>query len=270
MPFLDVIIHHEGPRFSFEIYRKLTNLNSYIHNFSSHQFKIKQSVYRGMFYRALSIVSPQYLNDEIKFIYQIGYNHKYNKSFLDRCLSLAQRSFYGGNKPKIDRQDKHSDTVILPFHNNFLIFPRLFKYLKINLVFNYKQTIRQLLIKHSPLIQMGGIYRIDCVDCDRFYIGQTGRDIKKRVKEHAYAVRMGNNANAIFLHMSSKNHRMNVQGARVIKMCNTYVNRNVIESCMIDFTWDKNVNISNGLFGIDKIACHLFDKQLNFERMLHI
>ena len=72
----------------------------------------------------------------------------------------------------------------------------------------------------------------------------------------------GDNYNAIWLHMAEEGHRMDVKNAYLLKKCNSYVERNIIESCLIDLTWNKNVNISKGLYNIDAIGCYLINKQL--------
>ena len=40
--------------------------------------------------------------------------------------------------------------------------------------------------------EKAGIYRIDCTDCEKFYIGQTSRNFKIRFKEHIQALKSGN------------------------------------------------------------------------------
>jgi len=40
-----------------------------------------------------------------------------------------------------------------------------------------------------PVSQKNGIYRIECGECDGVYIGQTGRNIDERFREHSHAVK---------------------------------------------------------------------------------
>ena len=39
-----------------------------------------------------------------------------------------------------------------------------------------------------PLLKKGVVYRVPCMDCDMSYIGETGRNLKKRLVEHKEAV----------------------------------------------------------------------------------
>lgn len=42
-----------------------------------------------MYLRALRIVSPEYFDNEIETIYNIGISLKYPKEFLDDCFKIA-------------------------------------------------------------------------------------------------------------------------------------------------------------------------------------
>ena len=59
-----------------------------------------------------------------------------------------------------------------------------------------QQTIRQLLVRpkdrDKPEDKTGVVYRIDCEECEASYIGQTGRQLKERIKEHRRATEKGN------------------------------------------------------------------------------
>ena len=72
IPFLDVLIERVEHNFKFTIYRKPTNICSYIHYYSSHALSIKLAKFSGMFLKALKICSDDYLLEEIEFIFSIG------------------------------------------------------------------------------------------------------------------------------------------------------------------------------------------------------
>ncbi len=52
----------------------------------------------------------------------------------------------------------------------------------------------------------GFVYSIPCMDCNSVYVGETGRNLEKRLKEHQYAVKRMDNKNGIFLHAWKKSH----------------------------------------------------------------
>ena len=72
IPFLDCVIHRHDNGFKYSIYRKPTNVTSYVHYYSSHPDQVKRSVFSSMFLRAFRICSPEFFDDEIKLIYDTG------------------------------------------------------------------------------------------------------------------------------------------------------------------------------------------------------
>ena len=60
-------------------------------------------------------------------------------------------------------------------------------------VFKPCRTIRQTLVRVKNRIpedkRKEVIYEMPCKDCEKLYIGETGRTLKKRVSEHKQAVR---------------------------------------------------------------------------------
>ena len=86
--FLDVLIERVEHNFKFTIYRKPTNICSYIHYYSSHALSIKLAPVSGMFLRALKICSV-YLLEEIDFILSIGRKHKYPDFIFDKAYNKA-------------------------------------------------------------------------------------------------------------------------------------------------------------------------------------
>ena len=68
-------------------------------------------------------------------------------------------------------------------------------------MFKSQHTLRESLVRvkqSRPKEERNGVvYEVPCASCDHVYIGETGRGLKERVKEHRYAVRMGNMNNGI-------------------------------------------------------------------------
>lgn len=139
--------------------------------------------------------------------------------------------------------------------------PRLLKPFKIKVVFKYNDCIKNILIKNSPKTNVGVIYKIPCLMCDRFYIGQTGKGLEVRIRQHQYSVRTENNSNAMFLHMSHNNHKIDWGGAVSIVENSSVVERNIIESAIIKYTLNDNMNISQGMYNLD---CFIINDLVSF------
>ena len=85
IPFLDVLIERVEHNFKFTIYRKPTNICSYIHYYSSHALSIKLSTFSGMFKRVQKICLDEYLLEEIEFIFSIGRKNRYPDFILGKA-----------------------------------------------------------------------------------------------------------------------------------------------------------------------------------------
>ena len=71
-----------------------------------------------------------------------------------------------------------------------------------NVIFSYSSTIGRTIIRNSPKEEEGVIYKIPC-ECGKFYLGQTGKHIQKRILQHKYCIRINAPNSAINLHVNN-------------------------------------------------------------------
>ena len=111
------------------------------------------------------------------------------------------------------------------------------------LIFKNSNTIRKILIKNSPVEEFNGcVYEIPCNNCDRFYVGQAGKNLEKRTKQRKYSVRTGQESSAVFCHVRDKNHVIDFDSTRIIMKCRDYHDRKIIKSAII-----RNVSIKTSI-----------------------
>ena len=67
-------------------------------------------------------------------------------------------------------------------------------------------------------VKCGVIYKIKCKECNHAYIGETGKELYKRVSEHKLAV---HNLSAIYHNISEIGHSMNWDHTEVLAQQNT-------------------------------------------------
>ena len=97
-----------------------------------------------------------------------------------------------------------------------------------------------------PLLKKGVVYRVSCMDCDMSYIGETGRNLKKRLVEHKAAVKRGDTKNGIAVHAWERQHRVNWDEADVLVQEPRYWRRRVLEAVKIQ-KHAGNTNLDCGL-----------------------
>ena len=250
LPFLDVLIIRNNRNFKYSIYRKTTNVSAYVHFYSSHSDKVKQSVFSSMFLRAYRICSPEHIDEEINKIYEISANLKYPRIFIDKCLTAAKKTFYNSTEKQ---PYDNKNLLILPYNKNFKHLPQILKPLDINVAFRNDNTVKSSIIKNGPSNKIGCIYKVPCKMCNKAYIGQTGKTLDTRLKQHRYSVRSAQETNALFIHLRDAGHPIDWTNATNVLQNSSVIERNIIESSLIKKSWQSNLNLNDGLYRLDPI-----------------
>jgi hypothetical protein len=60
--------------------------------------------------------------------------------------------------------------------------------------------------QNSDVYAQSGVYKLTCPDCDKVYVGQTGRKFSDRYKEHRYAYRSNNQSYSFARHLNDTAH----------------------------------------------------------------
>ena len=93
-----------------------------------------------------------------------------------------------------------------------------------------------------------GVYKIPCKDCNKVYVGQTGREIDIRVNEHKRSVRYAQESSAIFKHVEY-GHCIDWDDTSMLYKSNCHITRKIIESLYINSM--PNFNLSSGQWSLD-------------------
>ena len=120
--------------------------------------------------------------------------------------------------------------------------------LNINVVFTYNNTIKNSLIKNSPYHEGGSVYFIPCKGCDLIYIGQTGKSLEERIKQHKYSVRSAQESSGVFKHVERFNHSIDWGKSKSIYWSNCMTERLLAEGTIIRKT--NSMNLNEGLYKI--------------------
>jgi len=95
-----------------------------------------------------------------------------------------------------------------------------------------------------------GVYRIPCKICPKFYIGETGRSIQQRMKEHqADIIKPDPNLHSgVVNHVHDTGHFFDFQKMELLFTCNDVTKRHLVESALIKYYSKDNltVNLNSG------------------------
>ena len=183
------------------MYRKPTHTDQYLHWDSNHHITAKHSVYNTLAHKAKTVSSTQESFDkELSHI----------KSALQHCqfpnwaLNQWEYKFKHPNQPpnanptntnnNQDNNNKYKTTIVVPYIPQTADkFKRICKAKNIQVQFRGTNTLRTTLVnpkdKDHKSKQTGVIYQYQCphVQCSSSYIGESGRSLGDRVKEHLKA-----------------------------------------------------------------------------------
>jgi len=202
---LSLADHGNILKIAFGIHRKDTFSGVSIHRDSLHHPTHKAAAINAAIHRLTNLpLTPEATEEEIRYIEKIA---EINGLRLDiRQLIRRKQLRQILASPNTNQVGTKVKWIRLPFLGRLSL--RLASELR---RFNYRvrfypiSTLGTLSKLKDPSTQeeQSGIYRIDCGECDAFYIGQTGRSLATRFKEHK------TKATAVSSHCHSAGHDLN-------------------------------------------------------------
>ena len=254
--FLDVLVRREGNKLTTSVYRKKTHTDRYLDYNSHHHPRVLAGVVKCLKNRAVSICDTEYLQEEIRHLDDAFRSNNFPQKVLDPILNkvdTAKQTRPSTNENTEDNRENR--TLCVPYvrglSEKIANVCRSIKGVNMRAVFKPCRTIRQMLVRVKNRIpedrRKGVIYEIPCQDCEKVYIGETGRTLKKRVSEHKEAVRKFNMNNGVGTHVHNEDHRIDWEGAKVIGQQEFYWKRRVTEAIMIYQHNQQTMNLDCGL-----------------------
>lgn len=190
--FLDLTLIKNYRKISFKIYRKPTHTEHCIHFQSNHPYTHKMSFFNNCIHRLYSVpLSEENFKLELLTILQIANNNGYSNSTIKKLTDKKLKSIKNHLAYPIPINTENKRYFSIPY-----LGPISFKIAKllsndhVTISFNNTVNIRSLFVKlKDPTcdLQKSGVYKLVCPFCLSSYIGQSGRSIECRLKEHVSA-----------------------------------------------------------------------------------
>ena len=185
---------------SHSVYREPTHTDRYLNYRTFHHPAIKSSVCRTLVHRAHSIGDDESIGKELDHIKDVLKNN----GFPDKKILL--------NAPKpTSKIDNNSTDLVKSVYLPYICpashrIERILRLNNIKVYHSSNQKIHQILFSHKDKT---GVYRIPC-ECGLVYIGETGRNLTIRQKEHHNCcVKEKCEISAIAKHAWTYDHRIN-------------------------------------------------------------
>jgi hypothetical protein len=101
-------------------------------------------------------------------------------------------------------------------------------------------------VKDHLALKTPGVYSIPC-ECEKMYIGQTGRSIETRVKEHQRHIRLAHpEKSAVAEHSINLGHRIELPNTGILEK-SRYMDRIISDAIEIELH-PNNINREDGFF----------------------
>ena len=217
LPFLDTLVTIQPDNtLSTSVYRKPTHTDQYLHWDSNHHITAKHSVYNTLAHRTKTVSSTQDSLDKELLHIKTALHHC---QFPNWALNQSEHRFKHPNQvsntnsnnsnpnSNQDSNNRYRTTIVVPYIPNTADkFKRLCKGRNIRVQFKGTNTLRTTLVnpkdKDHKTKQTGVIYQYQWphIQCSSSYIGESGRSLGERVKEHLKA------PSPIHLHSATTGH----------------------------------------------------------------
>ena len=148
-------------------------------------------------------------------------------------MEALQELPYAINKVETDVKKEPLATLTLPYHPSMMkLRPRLSQ-MGIRLAFSSSGTLGQQLRRRTPACTQprGSVYVINCSACSDVYVGETGKMVHERMREHEY----GNTVvlGAVKRHNSNPGHHMDLRNPTQVFHSDCPNTRKTVEAALI-------------------------------------
>ena len=255
LPFLDVHVKRKNNKITTEVYRKPTDSGLYLQYDSNHPCAVKNGIVSTLLHRAKTHSSDKKkYKEEVQKVKTTLIENKYPPKLIDNII----RKHENEERKEIEKK-KPETTITLPY------IPRLSEKIRkignkanIRIVFSSNNTLRNQLVNFRPKSQKRDkevIYSIPC-ECSKNYIGETGRPLEVRLKEHQYSLKKRDpDVSKLCEHHFTTGHRFLWDQAEIIGQEQNWKARKVHEAAEIMKGGD--MVISTPSFDIDPVWRHM-------------
>ena len=128
------------------------------------------------------MTKPSVISEEKKHLSSVLVSNGYPSSFVQKLTRTRKAA------PRVEPETEFKSTAVLPYIKGVSVPLRCcLQEQSIRAVFTSDTTLRSHLVPPKdtvdPAKQDGVVYRFPC-ECGKVYIGETGRSMQDRIKEH--------------------------------------------------------------------------------------
>jgi hypothetical protein len=192
-------------------------------------------------------ISEQAAKQEWRKIIIMAHNNGFPAHLIQQIkkqLTIARKK--GTTQAKAVQQ-RNRKWVTFTFHSPSIYkITNLFKRTNLKIAFRPTNTIYQQLSNKTNNPNPTGIYQLKCNTCNYAYVGQSGRPITTRHKEHLRYIRNNNPTSAYAMHILDNRHEFGPaeETLKLLKHCSKGGRMDCWESLFIHLHHKNNILIA--------------------------
>jgi hypothetical protein len=184
--YLDITIHRKHTHVKISVFRKPTYTDTLIPYISNHPTQHEHAAIRFLYNR---LNSYQLLREEYQYEENLIHNILHNNGFPIWRQKRKQKHSQNQNTQPPNSK-KWCTFTYIGKETSFIT--KIFKHANLQITYRTSNTLQKHLSysnTQQDKFTKSGVYKLTCPDCDKAYIGQTGRNLYTRYDEHKRAYR---------------------------------------------------------------------------------
>lgn len=253
--FLDLtILKDEHGNLKTNHYEKPQKSARSINYFSHHPHYQKINIIKNEVSRVLNNSHPQFHNKNIEKLRNKFVLNNYPFTLIDRICQTAL--FNRRLSPGIQRTHKTEENLSIVGSIPYLpglseIIKSILRRFNINITFKINKPLNTILNNKCGMEffdRAGLVYAVPCASCSKendlsIYIGETGRRLKVRLKEHYYSVAKSLPKSALSIHSLEHKHEFDYEKTKILHYEKDGKKRKFYESFFITLYDDVSINL---------------------------
>lgn len=218
LPFLDCLVKRKSDgSLGHTVYRKPTHTDRYLSALSHHHPTQIRSVANTLASRSLRIADTDHLEAERRTLHEALLKN----GFPNRLIHKAWQRQATRKEPPPDTEEREerAGTALLPYVKGTTDqIAKLLRAANIRTIFTTDTKLGQMVNTGKDRIHLEakGVYEIPCGDCSQTYVGQTGRYMSTRLKEHRRAVDHLETTSSLAQHVTATGHSIDFEGMEAL------------------------------------------------------
>jgi len=256
--FLDVSVTRIDNMLITNWFKKSSFSGRYINFHSNHPQQYKLNAIANLVDRAILLSDKRFHDTNLNIVKNILINNGYPEKLINKQINNRyKRILHDRNSLNNDNTlNNKNQTLLVPFIGKVSCdIKRIFNNL-VDVRFTVPRRLDILIkkgkdrLKDSQLTEL--VYKLNCKDCDKVYIGQTKRHMGTRIKEHLNNIKSTSNHSVVTNHRLSYNHDFEWDKPNILHKEKNRKKREIAEMFLIK-KFDNNINLQKDTENLNPI-----------------